>query len=168
MENPIVYDGIQWFLNRRGYYVSHKGDKTSQLHRYIYEHEYGPIPEGYQIHHIDENTQNNSLDNLKMMTIHDHRSYHNKKIGSAWLHTPEAIAKQVAKTTGQKRPGWTEETRAKHHIARAKQVYSEESKKKMSESAKRRVRHPFSEEHKRKISESLRGNQNGRKDKPSA
>jgi hypothetical protein len=140
--------------NRSGYYASHKGGMNRKLHRYIYEQVHGPIPEGFQVHHIDENPLNNSLDNLTVMTIHDHRSYHNKKRGSSWLHTPESSAKSGAARTGKPHPKWTEESRAKHLAARAKQVYSEESKKKMSESAKNRPRHPWSEETKRKMSES--------------
>ena len=34
------------------------------------------IPEGYQIHHIDENTQNNSVENLQMISSSEHSLLH--------------------------------------------------------------------------------------------
>ena len=46
------------------------------LHRAIWEFHYGPIPDGYEIHHVDSNTGNNVLSNLRMMTVEEHRQYH--------------------------------------------------------------------------------------------
>ena len=45
-------------------------------HKQIYEKYYGPIPEGYEIHHIDGNTLNNNLENLKAVTLQEHYAIH--------------------------------------------------------------------------------------------
>lgn len=45
-------------------------------HKQIYEKHYGPIPEGYEIHHIDGNTLNNNLENLKAVTLQEHYAIH--------------------------------------------------------------------------------------------
>ena len=42
--------------------------KSYAVHRVIWEMHNGPIPEGMQIDHIDNNTMNNRLDNLRLAT----------------------------------------------------------------------------------------------------
>ena len=46
------------------------------LHREIWKHHNGPIPEGYDIHHKDENPLNNDPSNLECLSHSDHRSLH--------------------------------------------------------------------------------------------
>ena len=43
-------------------------EKTFSVHRLVWSAFNGPIPEGMQINHLDENTLNNKLDNLNLMT----------------------------------------------------------------------------------------------------
>jgi len=61
-------------------YVKYKkkriNGKTQQLHRVIWERHHGPIPEGCVIHHKDDNTMNNDIDNLEMMTKKEHNQLH--------------------------------------------------------------------------------------------
>lgn len=50
-------------------------------YRKIYEAHYGPIPKddqgrSYEIHHIDNNHNNNSIHNLKLVTIDEHYAIH--------------------------------------------------------------------------------------------
>lgn len=68
-------------INNRGYYhiiSTEEGNLFKKLHRLIYESEYGPIPEGHVIHHLDGNKLNNDLDNLIMMDAHEHNVLHKK------------------------------------------------------------------------------------------
>ena len=53
-----------------------------QVHRIVYETFNGPIPEGMQVNHIDENPSNNMLDNLCLMTPKENANYgsRNQKI----------------------------------------------------------------------------------------
>jgi hypothetical protein len=41
---------------------------TKLVHRIIYETFIGPIPPGYEIDHVDTHTDNNCLDNLRLVT----------------------------------------------------------------------------------------------------
>lgn len=50
-------------------------------HHIIWEEANGPIPEGYEIHHIDHNKQNNDLENLKLLTTSDHQRTHSPHFG---------------------------------------------------------------------------------------
>lgn len=57
-------------------------------HHIVWEAAYGPIPEGYQIHHIDHNKKNNDLDNLALLTVSDHQKTHSPHFGllnGAWV-----------------------------------------------------------------------------------
>ena len=54
---------------------------TSNDYRRIYESYHGPIPKdndgrSYEIHHIDGNRTNNSIENLKLVTIQEHYDIH--------------------------------------------------------------------------------------------
>lgn len=44
------------------------GGKHFSVHRIIWESFNGPVPEGYEINHIDGNPHNNALDNLELTT----------------------------------------------------------------------------------------------------
>lgn len=45
-------------------------------HRYVWELNFGTIPKGYVIHHIDEDKSNNDISNLQMMTRAEHIILH--------------------------------------------------------------------------------------------
>jgi len=47
-----------------------------RLHRDVWIFFKGPIPKGYQIHHIDGNTGNNDISNLECMPFKEHRAKH--------------------------------------------------------------------------------------------
>ena len=45
-------------------------------YRKIWKDNFGEIPAGYEIHHIDGNRNNNNLSNLKCVTIYEHYQIH--------------------------------------------------------------------------------------------
>lgn len=56
--------------------ISDDGKKKSCLvHRVIYTACYGPIPEGLQVNHIDEDKSNNSIFNLNLMTPKENNNW---------------------------------------------------------------------------------------------
>lgn len=94
---------LEGHVNKYGYvYLSLKcldgKRRFFYLHRVMWYMAYGPIPDGYEINHIDENKQNNALSNLNLMT-HKENCNHGTRI--------ERIA---AKKRGRK---LTEEQKAK-------------------------------------------------------
>jgi hypothetical protein len=50
-------------------------------HRYVWEQVNGPIPDGYEIHHINRKTQDNCIENLQLRVVSEHRQYHHVKRG---------------------------------------------------------------------------------------
>jgi hypothetical protein len=47
------------------------------LHQAIWIYYNGPIPKGYEIHHIDFNKENNDISNLACITSEEHHKIHN-------------------------------------------------------------------------------------------
>ncbi len=58
-------------------YVKIKGVQIPK-HRYVWEQANGPIPDGYDVHHIDGNGHNNDLSNLQLIKHGEHVAMHVK------------------------------------------------------------------------------------------
>lgn len=67
---------------KSGYYLSTRkiGSSRKRLHVYIWERHNGKIPKGHEIHHKDENKDNNDVDNLMCMTRKEHLKWHAENI----------------------------------------------------------------------------------------
>jgi hypothetical protein len=61
------FDGTRYYLC--GKYFQRKG---ARLHLAVWKFHHGPVPEGYHIHHKDNDRSNNNLDNLECLTIAEH------------------------------------------------------------------------------------------------
>lgn len=70
-----IFDGTLFCCDENtGYYLNSNTHK--RLHRAVWEYYNGSIPDGYHIHHIDHNKQNNELSNLKIVTKEEHHKIH--------------------------------------------------------------------------------------------
>lgn len=85
MEQEIIYKWVKYRLMWSGkYYLSqstHNAEraKAKSLHRVIWEDNYWPIPDWYDIHHKDWNTFNNDISNLELVEHSKHLSEHMKE-----------------------------------------------------------------------------------------
>lgn len=70
--NEVEYLGRTYYKDGTGRYSIGR----IQLSRVIWENEVGPIPKGYQIHHIDRNPTNNNLSNLLCVPAKEHCEIH--------------------------------------------------------------------------------------------
>lgn len=50
--------------------------KTCRVHRLVWESFVGDIPNGYVVHHKDDDKQNNHLENLQLVSTMDHHKIH--------------------------------------------------------------------------------------------
>lgn len=50
--------------------------RKTALHVAVWEHNNGPVPEGYLVHHKDDNPLNNNIDNLELVTPSQHGKMH--------------------------------------------------------------------------------------------
>lgn len=75
-ETHQKFNGTIYLKNKRsGHFTRHKG-----LHRDVWEYFFGKIPDNevFNVHHLDLNPNNNSPDNLQLLTQADHRRLHAK------------------------------------------------------------------------------------------
>lgn len=66
-----IYDGKKFTLRNTGYYSLTTGNR-SLMHRYVWEKEKGRIPQGYDIHHINEKKYDNRIENLECLPKAEH------------------------------------------------------------------------------------------------
>lgn len=72
----VVIEGFEYYWDGR-YYARHKGlDTPVRAHRELWMEAFGPIPNGYHIHHLDENRKNNALSNLLVVKASEHLRGH--------------------------------------------------------------------------------------------
>lgn len=155
-------------------------------YRQIWEQANGPIPTDeqgrtYEIHHIDGNRKNNDLSNLRCVTIEEHYNIHlqQKDYYAAFIIGQRANRSLEELDEMKKQMSLARKGISKPSSFTGKK-HSDETKKKMSESAKRRgipeerqkrmalartgaKRGPFSEEHRANMSMSRKGKPNKHK-----
>ena len=77
MEVQIISDTIQRFDGKSYYYCGQYFQRKGvRLHRAVWEKHHGEIPEGYHVHHKDENRRNNEPENLELLPGRVHLSHH--------------------------------------------------------------------------------------------
>lgn len=67
----IHFGGRKYTMRNHGYYGATDGDR-GLLHRHIWEAEKGVIPAGWDIHHLDEDKTNNTIENFECLPKVEH------------------------------------------------------------------------------------------------
>lgn len=77
MDKYQYFNGIKFTRDEKtGYYLNSTIRK--RIHRYVWEHYNGEIPEGYHIHHKNHDKSDNDISNLELVSAEKHVSYHAK------------------------------------------------------------------------------------------
>ena len=92
----VYFSGRKYGDRGDGYYVCGR----RYLHRDRWSKEYGEIPEGCVIHHIDHDPSNNDISNLELMTETQHLKYH--------ANHPDGVADRARK--------WRRENKQHDHV----------------------------------------------------
>ena len=69
------FNGETYLLDKTGHHR-----RLNYLHRIIWNYCYGEIPHGSEIHHVDNNSLNNDVSNLQILTATEHKKLHRKHI----------------------------------------------------------------------------------------
>lgn len=84
------FNGNVYSQRDDGYYERYKGTvnlgtrRRFLMHRDVWEHHNGPIPEGMEIHHVDHDRGNNDISNLRCLSTAEHASEHSNKGWAGW------------------------------------------------------------------------------------
>ena len=88
----VIFNGYKYYKQKTGYYQIAETYKRKQLgierrlHRAIWKFYNGDIPKGYQVHHKDENKDNNDISNLELLSASEHAKLHSRR-AKIWWHT---------------------------------------------------------------------------------
>ena len=72
-DNYQSFNGLNYRKRKYGHFYRGRGQA---LHRDVWQHFFGDIPVGYEIHHIDGDKANNDISNLKCLPQSEHRKLH--------------------------------------------------------------------------------------------
>ena len=67
----ILFNGEKYTRRNTGYFGKTRGNRNL-LHRDVWEHHNGSIPDGWDIHHKDEDRENNKIGNLECLPKAEH------------------------------------------------------------------------------------------------
>lgn len=95
--NGNDYRGWGIWYDSKGYPCIWIAGKDVRLHVYVWEEANGNKPEGFDVHHIDFDKSNYSLDNLELLSHSDHMRVHAGwiKTNGEWTHKPCNRCKKI-------------------------------------------------------------------------
>ena len=114
------FDGLSFRRDKRtGYFLNSTIHK--RLHVYVWEHYNGEVPKGYHIHHKDHDKNNNEIENLVLLSAHEHQKLH----GNSWSEERKEWARQnLIDNARPKASEWHgSEEGKKWHSEHAKKVF---------------------------------------------
>ena len=84
------YDGKRLVRKNKYLYIFIGKGKFERLHRYVWKKFNGEIPDGYYIHHIDQDKDNYDISNLQLVTPLDHNRIHGNWVmeDGEWVAKP--------------------------------------------------------------------------------
>ena len=101
------FNGLRFTRDdKNGYFLN--STNRVRLHRYVWEYFNGEIPKGFQIHHVDEDKNNNDIDNLQLTTTSNHLRYHAServKINPVWADRFQSKGTESAKEWHKSKEG---------------------------------------------------------------
>ena len=119
MEVQVISNTVQKFNGESYYYCgSYFQRKGKRLHRAVWEFHNGEIPNGYHIHHKDENRHNNDINNLELVYKSDHLSHHMSK------EERKEVARESIKKAIATAPEWHRSAEGREwHSAHGKEAW---------------------------------------------
>lgn len=61
------------YTTRKGYHRAQLGGRLRLVHDWVWEQHHGPIPEGFHVHHVNGDKQDNRIENLRLLDPLTHK-----------------------------------------------------------------------------------------------
>jgi hypothetical protein len=103
----LEYAGQVFYRMRSGHYCDRKG---RPLHRVVWANHHGPIPPGYDVHHVDDDKRTVDVGKLELMLASEHSRHHAQQNRAALR---ECLLRGQMKAIAQRQ---TPEGRASHAL----------------------------------------------------
>lgn len=110
------FQGERYYLHKGERYYK-KGDRF--LHHDVWKHYHGEIPKGMEIHHVDGDVKNNSIENLVCLTREEHNA----------IHHDEVVARMSSEKQIKHLAAIREDAKAWHASEEGRRWHSEHGKK---------------------------------------
>ena len=94
----VIFGDVRYYRQPDGYFRASRHRGNELLHRAVWRSANGPVPDGWHIHHLDQNPANNALSNLVALSPSDHSDEHPRKSPDA------AVRERIAEKARQR---WT-------------------------------------------------------------
>lgn len=103
-KHPVeTFQGVSYYRKPSGYYKADHTVGGAYLHRDVWEHHNGPIPEKHHVHHVDGDKRNNDIGNLQLLSAADHASHHGRERFAA---DPDGSRKHMRETVVPASAAW--------------------------------------------------------------
>ena len=92
-----LFSGKTIWHDKKGYACVWVEGKTKKCHVLMWEYYNGKKPEGHDIHHINEDKSDFSIDNLQLLRTEDHHKLHAgwKRTNGVWTHKPCNMCEKI-------------------------------------------------------------------------
>lgn len=71
-----MFEGKRVYYDHKGYALAWIDGRDTKIHVWVWERKYGPIPDGYVVHHKNHDKGDFRLSNLEILSHSDHQRVH--------------------------------------------------------------------------------------------
>lgn len=107
------FNGAKYYRDVRGYFVNPR--TLTKMHRDVWAHYNGAVPDGYVIHHLNHDKGDNRIENLSLVEWANHTSQHSKERWASGKPMGKRKRQSKCRSEGCSRPAKAKNLCTKHY-----------------------------------------------------